>query len=131
MGKPTPCLKPSRSCEKYLRLGFEEVMNPVIIEEEEVKKQFGKEALAVLDRCYYLAEIVNKKPLPIRLFSVDRCFRREQREDEIRLRNYHSASCVFCSDDISIEEGKSITTGLLSQFGFEKLRFREDEKRSK
>ena len=232
-GKPHPVFETIQKLrEAYLRLGFEEVMNPVIIEEEEVKKQFGKEALAVLDRCYYLAglprpdigisegrvkqmnsffdkdlskdemaalrntlhrykkgeidgddliyevarsigvedmkvtkaldavfpelknlapvssratlrshmtsgwfltlaEIVNKKPLPIRLFSVDRCFRREQREDEIRLRNYHSASCVFCSDDVSIDEGKSITTGLLSQFGFEKLRFREDEKRSK
>ena len=232
-GKPHPVFETIQKLrEAYLRLGFEEVMNPVIIEEEEVKKQFGKEALAVLDRCYYLAglprpdigisegrvkqmnsffdkdlskdemaalrntlhrykkgeidgddliyevarsigvedmkvtkaldavfpefknlapvssratlrshmtsgwfltlaEIVNRKPLPIRLFSVDRCFRREQREDEIRLRNYHSASCVFCSDDVSIDEGKSITTGLLSQFGFEKLRFREDEKRSK
>ncbi len=218
--------------EAYLRLGFVEVMNPVIIEEAEVKRQFGKEALAVLDRCYYLAglprpdigisevrvkqmksyfnkefskeeiealrttlhrykkgeidgddlvyeiansmavedmevtkvldavfpelkslspvssratlrshmtsgwfltlaEIWNKKPLPIKLFSVDRCFRREQREGDIRLRNYHSASCVLCNEDVSIDDGKDIATGLLSQFDFEKIRFRKDEKRSK
>ena len=234
-GKPHPVFETiQRLREAYLRLGFHEVMNPVIIEEEEVKKQFGKEALAVLDRCYYLAglprpdigisaarvkqmstlfgkqfsrdeiealqdtlhrykkgeldgddlvheisacigvpdmevtkmldvvlpELKNltpvpfpsrstlrshmtsgwfltlaslwdKKKFPIKLFSVDRCFRREQREGEIRLRNYHSASCVLCDEDVSIDDGKEIATGLLSQFGFERMRFREDEKRSK
>jgi len=232
-GKPHPVFETIQKLrEAYLRLGFEEVMNPVIIEEEEVKKQFGKEALAVLDRCYYLAglprpdigisegrvkqmnsffdkdlskdemaalkntlhrykkgeidgddliyevarsigvedmkvtkaldavfpelknlapvssratlrshmtsgwfltlaEIGNKKPLPIKLFSVDRCFRREQREDEIRLRNYHSASCVFCSEEVSIDDGKDLATGRLLQFGFVKMRFQKDEKRSK
>ncbi|MCK4475950.1 MAG: O-phosphoserine--tRNA ligase [Methanophagales archaeon] len=232
-GKPHPVFETIQKLrDAYLRLGFEEVMNLVIIEEAEVKKQFGKEALAVLDRCYYLAglprpdigiseervkrinsyfgkqfskeeiealrntlhrykkgeiggddlvyevansmdvedievakvldavfpelkslspissratlrshmtsgwfltlaEIWNKTPLPIKLFSVDRCFRREQREDETRLRNYHSASCVLCSEDVSIDDGKDIATGLLSQFGFDKIKFRKDEKRSK
>ncbi|MHC1611582.1 MAG: O-phosphoserine--tRNA ligase [Candidatus Methanospirareceae archaeon] len=234
-GKPHPVFETIQKLrEAYLRLGFEEVMNPVIIEADDVKKQFGKEALAVLDRCYYLAglprpdigiseervrqmnsyfgkelskeeieelrntlhrykkgeiggddlvyevaqslsvadvdvtrvldtafpefktlspisstatlrshmtsgwfltlaEILNKKPLPIKLFSVDRCFRREQREDEIRLRSYHSASCVLCNEDgeVSIDDGKETATGLLSQFGFEKIRFRKDEKHSK
>ncbi|MHC1635687.1 MAG: O-phosphoserine--tRNA ligase, partial [Candidatus Methanospirareceae archaeon] len=78
-----------------------------------------------------LKEMVYKKPLPIKLFSVDRCFRREQREDETRLRNYHSASCVLCDEEISIDDGKDIASGLLSQFGFEKIKFRKDEKRSK
>ncbi|MDI6886261.1 MAG: O-phosphoserine--tRNA ligase [archaeon] len=234
-GKPHPVFETIQKLrEAYLRLGFEEVMNPVMIEDEDVKRQFGKEALAVLDRCYYLAglprpdigisedrvrmmnsylgkelsneeieelknrlhrykkgeiggddlvyevahsigvgdmevtkvldavfpelkslspissrstlrshmtsgwfltlaEVWNKKPLPIKLFSVDRCFRREQREDEIRLRNYHSASCVVCNEDgeASIDDGKEIATGLLSQFGFDKIKFRKDEKRSK
>ena len=234
-GKPHPVFETiQRLREAYLRLGFEEAMNPVIIEAEDVKKQFGKEALAVLDRCYYLAGLPrpdigiseervrqmnsyfgkelskeeieelrntlhrykkgevggddlvyevahslsvadmdvtkvldtvfpelkdlvpiassatlrshmtsgwfltlaglwNKKPLPIKLFSVDRCFRREQREDEIRLRSYHSASCVLCNEDgeVSVDDGKDVATGLLSQFGFEKIKFRKDEKRSK
>ncbi|RZN44134.1 MAG: O-phosphoserine--tRNA ligase [Methanophagales archaeon ANME-1-THS] len=234
-GKPHPVFETIQKLrEAYLRLGFEEVMNPLIIEDEDVKKQFGKEALAVLDRCYYLAglprpdigiseeriqkmnsylgkdlsneeiealkntlhqykkgelggddlvyamaksihvedmavtkvldtvfpelkslaplpssatlrshmtsgwfltlaEIWAKKPLPIKLFSVDRCFRREQREDEIRLRAYHSASCVVCNEggEASIDDGKDIATGLLSQFGFRKIRFKKDEKRSK
>ncbi|MBL7118168.1 MAG: O-phosphoserine--tRNA ligase [Candidatus Syntrophoarchaeum sp.] len=232
-GKPHPVFETIQKLrDAYLRLGFEEVMNPVIIEEAEVKKQFGKEALAVLDRCYYLAglprpdigisedsvkrmnsyfgkelskeeiealrntlhrykkgeidgddlvyevansmdvadievakvfdavfpelknlspvpsgstlrshmtsgwfltlaEVWNKRPLPIKQFSVDRCFRREQREGEIRLRNYHSASCVLCNEEVSIDDGKDIATGLLSQFGFDKIKFRKDEKRSK
>ncbi|ABE51866.1 O-phosphoserine--tRNA ligase [Methanococcoides burtonii] len=41
--------------EAYLRMGFDEMMNPLIVDEKEVYKQFGHEALAVLDRCYYLA----------------------------------------------------------------------------
>lgn len=234
-GKPHPVFETvQRLREAYLRLGFEEVMNPLIIEDEEVKKQFGKEALAVLDRCYYLAglprpdigisderieqmnsylgkdlskeeiealkhtlheykrgelggddlvfaiaksihvedmavtkvldtvfpelkglapvpfsatlrshmtsgwfltlaEIWSKKPLPIKLFSVDRCFRREQREDEIRLRVYHSASCVVCTEEggASIDDGMDVATGLLSQFGFKRIKFKKDEKRSK
>jgi O-phosphoseryl-tRNA synthetase len=232
-GKPHPVFETIQKLrDAYLRLGFEEVMNPVIIEEAEVKKQFGKEALAVLDRCYYLAglprpdigisedrvkrmnayfnkefskeeiealrntlhrykkgeidgddmvyevansvdvedievakvfdavfpelkslspvpsrstlrshmtsgwfltlaEVWNKNPLPIKLFSVDKCFRREQREGEIRLRNYHSASCILCNENVSVDDGKDIATGLLSQFGFAKIKFRKDEKRSK
>ncbi len=62
---------------------------------------------------------------------MDRCFRREQQEGEIRLRDYHSASCVLCSEDVSIDDDKDIATGLLSQFEFEKIRFRRDEKRSR
>ncbi len=55
-GKPHPVFETIQKLrEVYLRLGFEEVMNPVIIEEDEVKRQFGKKAVAVLDRCYYLA----------------------------------------------------------------------------
>ena len=232
-GKPHPVFETMQQLRTaYLRLGFEEAMNPVIIEEAEVKKQFGKEALAVLDRCYYLAglprpdigisdervkqmnsylgkqlsneeiealrntlhrykkgeidgddlvyevansidvadmevtkvletvfpelkslspvpsgstlrshmtsgwfltlaEIWNKKRLPIKMFSVDRCFRREQREGELKLRNYHSASCILCTEDVSVDDGKDIATGLLLQFGFNKIKFRMDEKRSK
>ena len=31
------------------------MMNPLIVDDKEVHKQFGSEALAVLDRCFYLA----------------------------------------------------------------------------
>ncbi len=218
--------------EAYLRLGFDEAMNPLIVEDQEVKKQFGSEALAVLDRCFYLAglprpdvgisdervgemkallgrnltaedvdsvrkilhgykkgtvegddlvheisaalgasdalvstlieevfpefealmpvattktlrshmtsgwfislgSLAERASLPVKLFSVDRCFRREQSEDAARLMTYHSASCVIMDEELSVEDGKMVADGLLSQFGFEKFRFLPDNKRSK
>jgi len=218
--------------EAYVRLGFTEAMNRVMVEAADVYRQFGSEALAVLDRCFYLAglprpdigmsderiaqvsallgrqisseeaealrqilhgykkgkvegddlvqeiskalgahdalistvlekvfpEFRELKPepttrtlrshmtsgwflslsnlhyrcnLPLRLFSVDRCFRREQAEDAARLMSYYSASCVIMDEDLSVEDGKAVADGLLSQFGFEKFQFRPDDKRSK
>lgn len=216
----------------YINLGFEEMMNPVFVDEAHVYNQFGKEAMAVLDRCYYLAglphanigisddrikrmedlfkkelspddvEVIRKifhklkkgevegddlileissaldipdsrvssvfdevfpefkdlvplptkltlrshmtsgwfitleslwkrMPFPIKLFSVDRCFRREQQEDSVRLMNYFSASCVLMDEEIGIDHGKAVSVGLLTQFGFEDFEFRPDDKRSK
>jgi len=218
--------------EVYLSLGFDEICNPVIVDEKEVYRQFGPEASAVLDRVYYLGgldrpnqgigkselsgieaitgkevsaakenglrellqaykksaidgddliratsevlgiddgktvqiyeqvfsafrelsprssrstlrshmtsgwfltlgEIWEKYPLPLRLFSVDRCFRREQEEGPTRLMSYHSASCVVAGDEVTIEEGKAVSQALLSAFGYTDFRFQPDEKRSK
>lgn len=214
--------------EAYIDMGFEEVVNPIFIEDNEVRKQFGPEAEAVLDRCYYLgglprpdiglsdeklralkglgisaqkdavqevlrrykvAEIggddlvyelakvlkvddaravrvidevfpefkalepvssrttlrshmtsgwfltlqglYGKRPLPVRLFSIDMCFRREQREDASHLRAYHSASCVVMDEEAGVADGKQVAKGLLSKFGFEDFKFKPDEKRSK
>ena len=216
----------------YLALGFKEVVNPLIVEDMHVKRQFGKEALAVLDRCFYLAslpkpnigiskekvariggiidrgvtnsevsslqrifhsykkgkidgddlsfeiaktlnidditavrildevfpefkeispkvssltlrshmttgwfitlsKIASKLPLPIKLFSIDRCFRKEQGEDATRLYTYFSASCVVVDEEVSVDEGKAVAEALLRQFGFKKFKFKPDEKRSK
>ncbi|WP_309493758.1 O-phosphoserine--tRNA ligase [Candidatus Hecatella orcuttiae] len=41
----------------FLNLGFEEVLNPTIVGEAEVYKQYGPEAPVILDRCFYLAEL--------------------------------------------------------------------------
>jgi O-phosphoseryl-tRNA synthetase len=218
--------------ETYLSLGFDEICNPIIVEEKEVYRQFGAEASAVLDRVFYLggldrpnqgigrselegiariigrdvsgteearlrellqaykksavdgddlihatseilgiddgrtveiydqvfsefrqltprasrstlrshmtsgwfltlAEVWERYPLPLRLFSVDRCFRREQEEGPTRLMSYHSASCIVAGDDVTIEDGKAISRELLSAFGYTDFRFRPDEKRSK
>jgi len=78
-----------------------------------------------------LGSIWDKSPLPLRLFSVDRCFRREQAEGPTRLMTYHSASCVVAGDDITIEDGKAVSEALLSAFGYTDFRFQPDEKRSK
>src|SRR5690606_31000691 len=54
-----------------------------------------------------LSAIWEKYPLPLRLFSIDRCFRREQEEGPTRLMSYHSASCVIAGEDVTIEDGRS------------------------
>ena len=217
--------------EAYLRLGFSEAVNPLFIDKNDIYKQFGPEAPAVLDRCYYLAglprpdigigmdkieeiknlefnitdedienlkevfrrykkgdfdgddltlevsralniknqeglfilekifpeireltplasnstlrshmtsgwfisleKMVKQSTLPIKMFSIDRCFRREQKEDSSHLMTYHSASCVMVDDEISIDTGKAIAEGLLEYFGFSKFKFVPDEKKSK
>ena len=222
----------NRLRETYLSLGFDEAENPVIVEEKDIYRQFGPEAMAVLDRVFYLGglprpnvgiaraqfdainailgtpmsadteqklretlhsykkaeidgdeltieiakvlgtddgivvhildkvfpefralapessrstlrshmtsgwfmtlgAIWERNPLPIRLFSVDRCFRREQAEGPTRLMTYHSASCVIAGDDVTNEEGKAVSEALLSSFGYTDFRFQPDEKRSK
>jgi O-phosphoseryl-tRNA synthetase len=78
-----------------------------------------------------LGSLWEKSPLPLRLFSVDRCFRREQAEGPTRLMTYHSASCVVAGDDVTIEDGKAVSEALLSAFGYTDFRFQLDEKRSK
>ncbi|MDK2892178.1 O-phosphoserine--tRNA ligase [Methanohalophilus sp.] len=231
-GKPHPVYDTiSKLREAYLRMGFEEIMNPLIVDETEVHKQFGPESLAVLDRCFYLAglprpnvgisderiakikemigdigdegiriireklhaykkgtiegddlvseisgelglsdsliaemikeifpefkelkpiagsktlrshmtsgwfislsEMLKRREPPFHLFSIDRCFRREQQEDASRLMTYYSASCVIMDENVTVDYGKAVSEGLLSQFGFEKFLFRPDEKRSK
>jgi len=218
--------------ETYLAMGFDEAMNPVIVEESDIYRQFGPEAMAVLDRVFYLgglprpnvgiarkqiegieailgraltagteeklretlhgykkgkidgdelvhelasvleaddaavvhildavfpefrdlapessrntlrshmtsgwfltlSSIWDRRRLPLRLFSVDRCFRREQEEGPTRLMAYHSASCVVAGENVTIEEGKAVSEALLSAFGFTEFRFQPDEKRSK
>ncbi|RLI80881.1 MAG: O-phosphoserine--tRNA ligase, partial [Archaeoglobales archaeon] len=57
-GQEHPVFKTIQDLRKvYLSLGFREVVNPIIVEDVHVKRQFGKEALAVLDRCFYLATL--------------------------------------------------------------------------
>ena len=78
-----------------------------------------------------LGAIWERTPLPLRLFSVDRCFRREQAEGPTRLMTYHSASCIVAGEDITNDEGKAVSEALLSAFGYTDFRFQPDEKRSK
>ena len=70
-------------------------------------------------------------PHPIRQFSIDRCFRREQEEGPTRLMTYHSASCIVVGEHVTVEDGKAVAAALLKAFGFKDFEFRPDEKRSK
>ncbi|MHC1625091.1 MAG: O-phosphoserine--tRNA ligase, partial [Methermicoccaceae archaeon] len=78
-----------------------------------------------------LSNLAKQNAIPARLFSVDRCFRREQQEDATRLTTYFSASCVVADEDVSVEDGKAVSTSLLLQMGFTDFKFLPDEKRSK
>jgi len=78
-----------------------------------------------------LSALWERSPMPLRMFSVDRCFRREQAEGPTRLMTYHSASCIVAGEDITNEEGKAVSRALLSAFGYTDFRFQPDEKRSK
>lgn len=97
VGKPHPVFETIQKLrEAYLRLGFEEVLNPVVIEEAEVKRQFGKEALAVLDRCYYLAGlprpdigISDERVKRMNSFLEGKAFSKEAEEVEALRRTLH------------------------------------------
>jgi len=208
---------------RFLDLGFDEVFNQVIVEENEIYRQYGPEAPIILDRCYYLAALPrpdiglskakcekieslgvkltdskisalkkvlreykkgriesddliesisdalnisddlatrvtsqvfpefsalkpepsrltlrshmtsawfltlqalqHREELPLKLFSVDIRFRREQREDPTHLRVHHSASCVVMNDELDVEEGEKITRALLEPLGFQNFKF--------
>ena len=47
--------------EILIEMGFEEVINPTIMPEEEVYLQYGPEAKIILDRVYYLATLPRKE----------------------------------------------------------------------
>ena len=78
-----------------------------------------------------LKSIYGKQTTPVKLFSIDRCFRREQKEDSSHLMTYHSASCVWMDEEVSVDLGMAISENLLQHFGFKKFKFMPDEKKSK
>jgi len=69
--------------------------------------------------------------LPLKLFSVDIRFRREQREDPTHLRVHHSASCVVMKETIDVSEGEEITRSLLEPLGFDQFKFVQKKVTSK
>jgi len=64
-----------------------------------------------------------KLPLPIKLFSVDIRFRREQREDEKHLSIHRVASCIMMDEVLSIEEALSFAKAFLKELGFTDIHF--------
>ncbi|MCP4764100.1 MAG: O-phosphoserine--tRNA ligase, partial [archaeon] len=57
-GKPHPVCEFMNSIRQpMIDLGFEEIILPVIVDEEDVYKEYGPEAALILDRLFYLAEL--------------------------------------------------------------------------
>ena len=78
-----------------------------------------------------LQALQHKAELPLKLFSVDIRFRREQREDQTHLRVHHAASCVVMREEIGVRDGEEITRTLLKPLGFESFRFLKKKVTSK
>ena len=213
-----------------LSYGFEEVINPCIVSEDEVKRQYGPEAPVILDRVFYLAGlprpdiglskkkiseimriapnfnsdkveelkrifreykeglinaddlveemvlrlnlrteeatailglfkeftelkpipskmtlrshmtalwfpilsiIQNKRPLPIKLFSIGIKFRREQKLDETHLYESNVASLVVMAKEITLEDGLNLAKLILSDLGFKNVKFQVKKATSK
>jgi len=230
-GKPHPVMKLAQKVRRILlSYGFEEVINPSIVPEEEVKRQYGPEAPVILDRVFYLAglprpdigisrekaeeirqvapgvgegeikelqavfreykegklsaddlveEIVrrlgvrqeqatailalfpeftsltpiptrltlrshmtalwfptlaslqDRKPLPIKLFSIGTKFRREQRQDETHLYESLVASVAVMAEEITLEDGVDLVREILEKLGFEDVKFERKAATSK
>lgn len=78
-----------------------------------------------------LQVLQHKMELPIKLFSVDIRFRREQREDPTHLRTHYAASCVVMDEELDVRDGEEITKVLLKPLGFESFRFLQKKVTSK
>lgn len=78
-----------------------------------------------------LQALQGKTELPLRLFSIDIRFRREQREDQTHLRVHHAASCVIMDQAVAVEDGEEITKALLKPLGFRDFRFMKKKVTSK
>ncbi len=78
-----------------------------------------------------LQALQHKYDLPIKLFSVDIRFRREQREDPTHLRAHYSASCVIMNDEPNVKDGETITKAILKDLGLKRFRFVKKKTTSK
>ncbi len=78
-----------------------------------------------------LAALQDKRPLPIKLFSIGLKWRREQRLDETHLYDSHVASLVVMAERISLEDGIELVRAILSELGFKEARFITKEATSK
>ncbi len=71
-----------------------------------------------------LANLEDKDPLPIRLFSIGPRFRREQRQDASHLFESTSASVVIMDDKFTLDDGKKLTEEILRKLGFSGAEFK-------
>ncbi len=67
-----------------------------------------------------LAKAQRKEKLPLKLFSIGKRYRREQKQDIEHLFESFSASIVVMAEDITLEDGRDLTKKILKDLGFEK-----------
>ena len=69
-----------------------------------------------------LSHILEYLDPPLRLFSIDWVFRREQRVDKNHLRYYHSASIVVVDENLSVNASIELTKTILNKIGLNKIK---------
>ncbi len=69
-----------------------------------------------------LAEMVNKRPIPIQYFIVGPKFRREQKQDATHLYVSNTLSIAIAAEEISLEDGKRIGRDIGKAIGFENVK---------
>lgn len=72
-----------------------------------------------------LAQLVDKVPLPVMLFTSGWRYRREQREDPMHLRAHYNISMVAMDEGLTITDGMYITKEFFTRMGFDKLKFKK------
>jgi len=72
-----------------------------------------------------LAQLVDKSPLPVMLFTSGWRYRREQREDAMHLRAHYNLSMVVMEDGLTMADGMYITKEFFNRLGFKKLKFKK------
>ena len=80
----------NRLRETYLSMGFDEAEVPVIIDEKDIYRQFGPEAMAVLDRVFYLGGL----PRPNVGIAANSSTRSTRFSKATRIRTYMSSQLL-------------------------------------
>jgi O-phosphoseryl-tRNA synthetase len=70
-----------------------------------------------------LEALQDKKTLPMKLFSIGKKYRREQKLDKTHLYESYVASIVVMAEDITLEDGVELTRSILSEIGLKNAKF--------
>ncbi|MFC1790364.1 hypothetical protein ACFLZP_02690 [Patescibacteria group bacterium] len=78
-----------------------------------------------------LSKMQRNRKLPLKLFSIGKRYRREQKQDAHHLYESTSASIVVMSPKITLEDGKELTRKILRDLGFGKSKIVQKKTTSK
>ncbi|MFX1450954.1 MAG: O-phosphoserine--tRNA ligase [Promethearchaeota archaeon] len=70
-----------------------------------------------------LSSLQMSSEMPIQLFHIGQKFRREQHLDKTHLYSSYTASIVIEAEEISLDDGKQISTDIFKKLGFEEAKF--------
>ena len=113
--KPHPvCEMIEKIRQTFLKFGLSEVINPMIIEESEIYKQYGPEAAVILDRCFYLAELPRPE-IGLSNKKLDKIDKIAPMWREEICSEYSKSSCCYCSQNLDTNS-ETILKTLLREY---------------